>query len=248
VVGSTVPSIGMAKQIGDITSPVKKESLSLLDYMMNEGGAYSTWAVGRPKLDWRGRKYATGDIYASNTRYIMGLDPILKPDAIDEWATDLGLKTTAAKTEYDIEELNKDREIFALVGEDGMNMLLDKYQNYDFKKMASERFDNKLKYLWNAKFVDGRPKYQNDMKAMDTKEAQQLVNDLWSASKLEALYIMNQKISPKIMKSDYPTIEKFRDRNDRFKEIKTSEQLQREMNMEKGIRAEEKKNKPRLKN
>jgi hypothetical protein len=50
------------------------------------------------------------------------------------------------------------------------------------------------------------------------------------------------------MKSDYPTIEKFRDRNDRFKEIKTSEQLQREMNMEKGIRAEEKKNKPRLKN
>jgi hypothetical protein len=83
------------------------------------------------------------------------------------------------------------------------------------------------------------------MKAMDTKEAQQLINDLWSASKLEALYIMNKKISPNIMKSDYPTIEKFRDRNSRFKEIKTSEQLQREMNMEKGIRAEEKKNEPR---
>jgi hypothetical protein len=239
VVGSTVPSIGMAKQIGDITSPVKKESLSLLDYMMNEGGAYSTWAVGRPKLDWRGRKYATGDIYASNTRYIMGLDPILKADAIDEWATDLGLKTTAAKTEYDIEELNKDREIFALVGEDGMNMLLDKYQNYDFKKMASERFDTKLKYLWS------RPKYQKYMKEMDTKEAQQLVNELWSASKLEALYIMNQKISPRIMKSDYPTIEDFQKRNNRFKEILTSRELQRKVDMKEGIMYEKEKNRPR---
>ena len=245
---STLPSVGMAKQIGDITSPVKKESLSMLDYMMNEGGAYTTWAIDRPKFDWRGRKYATGDIYASNTRSIMGLDPILKPDAIDEWATDLGLKTTAAKTEYDIEELNKDREVFALVAENGQNMLLDAYQNYDFKKMAAQRFDTKLKYLWNAKFVDGRPKYQNDMKAMDTKEAQKWINELWDASKLEALYIINQKISPKIMKSDYSTIEKFRERNSRFKEIKTSEQLQREMNMEKGVRAEEKKNKPQLKN
>ena len=239
VVGSTVPSVGMAKQIGDITSPVKKESLSLLDYMMNEGGAYSTWVVGRPKLDWRGRKYATGDIYASNTRYIMGLDPILKADAIDEWATDLGLKTTAAKTEYDIEELNQDREIFALVAEDGQNMLFDKYQNYDFKKIASDRFDTKLKYLWS------RPKYQKDMKAMDTKEAQKLINELWSASKLEALYIMNQKISPKIMKSDYPTIEDYQKRNNRFKEIKTSEQLQREVDMKEAIMYEKEKNRPR---
>jgi hypothetical protein len=47
------------------------------------------------------------------------------------------------------------------------------------------------------------------------------------------------------MKSDYPTIEDFQKRNNRFKEILTSRELQRKMDMKEGIMYEKEKNRPR---
>jgi hypothetical protein len=227
---TALPALGMSKQVGDITSPVKKEAIEYIDYLKNSGGGYTTWLVDRPKFDWRGRQYATGDLYASNLRSILGLEPILKADNIDQWALDKGIKTTTPKTEYDIAELEEDRQIFALVPDnDGPNMLLDPYQNYDFRKSASDIFDKKLRYLWD------RPMYKNALISLSKEEAQNIVNQLWSDSKLESLYEMNKKVSPNVMKSDYPTIEEYKKRNNRFKAIKTDKQVQNELLIKEGV-------------
>jgi hypothetical protein len=230
LVNSTLPALGMAKQVGDIVTPVKKETIENIDYLLNEGGVYSTWAVDKPKFDWRGRKYATGDIYQSNTRAVLGFKPILKADNIDEWALDKAIKTTTPKTEYDTAELEEDRQIFALVPDNnGPNMLLDPNQNYEFRKSASEIFDKKLRYLWD------RPMYKNVLMSLSKEEAQNVVNQLWSESKLESLYEMNKKVSPNVMKSDYPTIEEYKKRNNRFKAFKTDKQIQDELTLKLGI-------------
>jgi hypothetical protein len=230
IVNATLPAIGMAKQVGDITSPVKKEAIDYVEYLMNEGGTYSTWAVDRTKFDWRGREYATGDLYASNSRSIAGLEPILKADAIDKWAMEKKIKTTTPKTEYDIAELEEDRQIFALVPDTvGPNMLLDEYQNYEFRKEASEIFDRKLRYLWSYE------RYRQALNSLSKEDAQKVVNELWSDSKLESLYNMNKKVSPNIMASTYPTIEDYKKRNKRFEAIKSAKQLQDDLDIKEGI-------------
>ena len=108
-------------------------------------------------------------------------------------------------------------------------MLLDEYQTYDFRKSASEIFDKKLRYLWDE------PMYKNALISLSKEEAQKVVNELWSDSKLEALYNMNKKVAPNVMKSTYPTIEDYKKRNDRFEAIKTDEQIQNEIFLKLGI-------------
>jgi hypothetical protein len=46
---------------------------------------------------------------------------------------------------------------------------------------------------------------------------------------------MNKKVSPNVMKSDYPTIEEYKKRNNRFKVIKTDKQIQDELTLKLGI-------------
>jgi len=218
---SSLPALGMAKQVGDITSPIKKESIDYVDYLMNASGGYATWAVDRPKFDWRGRQYATGDLYASNLRYISGLDPILKADEIDNWATEKGIKTTTPKTEYDAAELETDRAKFTFITETGIPRELDEYETYDFRKLASDIFNIKLQNAWNMPF--GKEAFM----AEDKEGAQKYVNKIWNDAKTEALYRLNIEKYPSIAYR-YGKLSKY---EDRFKDKEEKEtQLEKKLN------------------
>jgi len=219
--GSSLPAIGMAKQVGDITSPVKKESIDYFDYLKNAGGAYSTWAVDRPKFDWRGRQYSTGDLYASNLRAILGLKQILKSDAIDQWAEEKGVKTVTPKTDYDIAELETDRAKFTFITNTGIPRELDEYETYDFRKLSSEIFDKKLRKIWDE------PLGKEAMIAEDKEGAQKYVNKVWNDAKSEALYRLNIQKYPSI-KSEYSKLSKYEKRFDKKDEKETK--LERKLN------------------
>jgi hypothetical protein len=220
-INSSLPAIGMAKQVGDITSPVKKESIDYFDYLKNAGGGYSTWAVDRPKFDWRGKKYATGDLYASNLRSIVGLEPILKADEIDEWALEKGIKTTTPKTEYDVAELETDRAKFTFITETGIPRELDEYETYDFRKLSSDIFNIKLQNAWNMPF--GKEAFM----AEDKEGAQKYVNKIWNDAKIEALYRLNIQKYPSIA-NQYGKLSKYEKRFEGSKEKET--QLERKLN------------------
>lgn len=220
-INSGVPAIGMAKQVGDITSPVKKESIEYFDYLKNAGGGYSTWAVDRPKFDWRGRQYATGDLYASNLRSIVGLEPILKADSIDQWALDKGIKTTTPKTEYDVAELETDRAKFTFITESGKPRELDEFETYDFRKLASDIFDKKLQKVWNM------PYGKEAMMEEDKEGSQKYINKIWNDAKTEALYRLNIQKYPSV-KSQYNKLSKYENRFDASKEKET--RLERKLN------------------
>jgi hypothetical protein len=221
IVNSSLPALGMAKQVGDITSPIKKESIDYFDYLKNAGGAYSTWAVDRPKFDWRGRQYSTGDLYASNLRSIAGLEPILKADNIDQWALDKGIKTTTPKTEYDVAELETDRAKFTFITETGIPRELDEYETYDFRKLASDIFDKKLQKVWNM------PYGKEAMMEEDKEGAQKYINKIWNDSKTEALYRLNIQKYPSV-KSEFNKLSKY---EKRFKGTEEKEtRLERKLN------------------
>ena len=221
LVNSTLPALGMAKQVGDIVTPVKKETIENIDYLLNEGGVYSTWAVDKPKFDWRGRQYATGDIYQSNTRAVLGFEPILKADEIDEWATDFGLKTTTPKIEYDIAELETDRAKFTFITESGIPRQLDEFETYDFRKLASDIFNIKMMNAWNMPY--GREAFM----AEDKEGAQKYVNKIWNDAKTEALYRLNIEKYPSIAYK-YGKLSKYEKRFEGKEEKET--QLERKLN------------------
>jgi len=221
LINSSLPALGMAKQIGDITSPVKKESIDYVDYLKNASGAYATWAVDRPKFDWRGRQYATGDLYASNLRSILGIEPILKADEIDQWALDKGIKTTTPKTEYDVAELKTDRAKFTFITESGKPRELDEYETYDFRKLASDVFNIKMMNAWNMPY--GREAFM----AEDKEGAQKYVNKIWNDAKTEALYRLNIEKYPSIGYK-YGKLSKYEKRFEGEKEKET--QLERKLN------------------
>jgi hypothetical protein len=225
-VNSSLPALGMAKQIGDITSPVKKESIDYVDYLKNASGAYATWAVDKPKFDWRGRKYATGDLYASNLRSILGLEPILKADEIDEWALDKGIKTTTPKTEYDVAELDNDRKKFTFITESGKPKQLDEFETYDFRKLASDIFNIKMMREWNS------PSGKEGLMEEDKEGAQAYVNKIWNDSKSEALYRLNIEKFPSV-KSEYSNLERYEKRFEGKEEKETQLERRRNRNYKK---------------
>jgi hypothetical protein len=219
--GSSLPAIGMAKQVGDIISPVKKESIEYFDYLKNAGGAYSTWAVDKPKFDWRGRQYSTGDLYASNLRAILGLKQILKADEIDQWAEEKGAKTVTPKTDYDVAELETDRAKFTFITETGIPRELDEYETYDFRKLASDVFNIKMMNAWNMPY--GREAFM----AEDKEGAQKYVNKIWNDAKTEALYRLNIEKYPSIGYK-YGKLSKYEKRFEGKEEKET--QLERKLN------------------
>ena len=188
---------------------------------MNASGGYATWAVDRPKFDWRGRQYATGDLYASNLRSIAGIEPILKADTIDEWALDKGIKTTTPKTEYDVAELETDRAKFTFITETGIPRELDEYETYDFRKLASDVFNIKMMNAWNMPY--GKEAFM----AEDKEGAQMYVNKIWNDAKTEALYRLNIEKYPSIAYK-YGNLSKYEKRFEGSKEKET--QLERKLN------------------
>jgi hypothetical protein len=211
LVSSTLPATGAAKQVGDIVSPMKKENVSYWDYLANEGGAYTTWTIDKPKFDWRGRVYATGDLYASNLRAITGkmgiTKDILTPDAIDVWAEEKGVKTITPKTEFGDQQL--DRGKFTVLTSNGVRNM-DGNENYEFRKNASIIFDKKLNLLWEDK------EDKLKLKSLTSEQAKEVVNSIWNESKIESMYKLNKNIDSEAMK-DYDTVKKYKNR---FEDIK----------------------------
>jgi hypothetical protein len=191
---SFLPAAGMAKQVGDLKSPVKKEAIGFFDNLMNEGGAYTTWAIDREKYDWRGRNYATGDFYASNPRAFttnMGITKnILKADAIDKWAIDKNVKTVGPKTDSDRE---KDQFSFSLiVPEEPGYRFMEDVEVYTFNKRASQLLNQSLSTLWR------NAEYRDYMENLTEESAQRLVTQLWAQAKEESFYELNVSINPKL--------------------------------------------------
>jgi hypothetical protein len=212
LVTGTLPATGLAKQIGDLASPIKKENISFWDYLANEGGGYTTWTIDKPKLDWRGREYTAGDLYASNVRAITGrvgaTKDVLKADEIDIWAEKKGVKTITPKTSFG--DAQKDRDDFTLItGKGPRNM--DANENYKFRKKASLIFNRKITKLWD----DTTTRSLLENPDLSNKEAQKFINRIWIDSKIEAIYELNKEIDEYAV-SGYPNIEMF---SKRFKSL-----------------------------
>ncbi len=207
---SFLPATGMAKQGGDLKSPVKKEAIGFFDNIMNEGGIYTTWAIDREKFDWRGRPYATGDFYASNPRAFttnMGITKnILKADDIDKWAINKNVKTVGPKTDNDKEE---DQFRYSLIVPETPGnapfRFMDNYEVYDFNKRAAQLFNKEITEYWGSD--------RDVMIAATEKEAQEIVSLIWGRAKERSFYELNLKVNPRL--SETYSEQEFKDRMNR---------------------------------
>jgi hypothetical protein len=197
IFGSTIPLNRFQQDIGQLLNPQSKEQEDFAINVVNQFSIAKSITPGKPSIDYRGRNYDFGDVWANSAdgvkKFIFGTPKYR--DEIDVWLTKMNYSVSNSYRQTKAE----DSGTYVKIDETGIRNLTDE-EWYDFRKKTGEIFDSKLKDFYRGKEWEGFSK----------SEQRLFVAQLLNKSKHEAIAELNEYTTVKLFNRD---LEKERDKN-----------------------------------